>query len=76
MAEPNPSPQDSTKGTSWSRKSHGRSSQWDIHRKGDQIFYVRNDGEIVKVPPSGPSNTIVLTGSLIPFPKDTGSEQG
>lgn len=47
-----------------------RGSQWEMHRKDGDVFYVRKDGRIVKVPSSGPPNSLILSGSILPLPKD------
>lgn len=66
-------------GSIWSKKtagrSHQRSSQWEFRRQGGQIFYVSKDGETVKLPPSGPPNTLVRSGSILPFPKEEPSQR-
>lgn len=54
----------------------GASSVPIIRREAGQIFYVKQNGDVVKLPPSGPSNTVVRSGSLLPFPKDPDSPQG
>lgn len=47
-----------------------RGPQWEMHRKDGDVFYVRKDGSMVKVPSSGPPNTLILSGSILPLPKE------
>jgi hypothetical protein len=55
-------------------KKHPRSSHWEMRRKDGDIFYVKKDGYIVKVPSSGPDNTLIRSGSIFPFPKEEASQ--
>jgi hypothetical protein len=59
----------------WSQK-RSVSSARTVHREAGQIVYVKENGDFVKLPAPGPSNTIVRSGSLLPFPKDTDSQKG
>lgn len=52
------------------RSKQPRGSQWEMHRKDGDVFYVRKDGSMVKVPSSGPPNTLILSGSILPLPKE------
>lgn len=56
------------------RKKQTYGSQWELHRKDGDIFYVRKSGGIVKVPSSGPPNSLILSGSILPFPKEETSQ--
>lgn len=44
-----------------------------MRRKDGDVYYVRKDGSVVKVPSSGPSNTLILSGSILPLPKEDSS---
>lgn len=45
-----------------------------MRREAGQIFYVKQNGDVVKLPPSGPSNIIVRTPSPLPVPRDVESQ--
>ncbi len=42
---------------------------WTVHKEGKDVFYVRLDGEIVKMPEPAKSSSIVRGGSIFPSPK-------
>ncbi len=51
-----------------SKESHSGSG-WSVRKKGKDVFYVRLDGEIVKMPEPAESSSIVRGGSIFPSPK-------
>ena len=63
----------SKNGRTLSRKQT-RASQWELRRKDGDVFYVKKNGDIVKVPSSGPPNSLILSGSIFPFPKEETSQ--
>jgi len=46
---------------------------WSVQKKGKDVFYVRLDGEIVKMPEPAESSSIVRGGSIFPSPKSAKS---
>lgn len=63
-----------SKPASGSSRTRDTSGRWSILREEGEIYYVRRDGEMVKLPPSGPPNSIVRSGNLLPFSKDADSQ--
>ncbi len=55
-------------------RKQARGSMWEMRRKDGDVFYVRKDGSVVKLPPSGPPNTLILSGSILPIPKEDSSQ--
>jgi hypothetical protein len=63
-----------SKPTPGSSTNQDKSGRWSMLREAGEIYYVRRDGEMVKLPPSGPPNPIVRSGNLLPFSKDAESK--
>jgi hypothetical protein len=43
-------------------------------RKDGDIFYIQQSGEIIKVPGPGPANSLVRSGNLVPFSRESDSQ--